>query len=54
MTGPTNYVRQGRKWQTPDKWASNLLFQVPEHDKEIGQGHDFHDFKVIQDEYLRK
>ena len=27
--------------------------RLSEHDKEIGQGHDFHDFELIQNEYLR-
>ena len=25
----------------------------PEHDKQIGQGHDFYDFELMQDEYLK-
>ena len=53
MRGKTNYVRDGRKGQTADKWLSDLWFKAPEHDKEIVQGHDFHDSKLIQDEYLR-
>ena len=53
MTGKTDYVRLGRNWQTSDKWVSDLWFKATEPDKEIGQEHDFHDFKAIQDEYLR-
>ena len=53
VTGKTDYVRQSRNGQTPDKWVKNLWFKVPKHDKEIGQRHDFHDFKMMRDKYLR-
>ena len=50
VTCKTNYIRQGRNGQTQDKWVSDLWFKAPEHDEEIGQGHNF---EIIQDEYLR-
>ena len=53
MTVKLDYVRQGRNGQTPDQWVRDLWFKAWEHDKEIGKGHDFYDFKLIQDEYLR-
>ena len=53
VTGKTDYVRQGKKGQTPDKCISDLWFKASEYDKEIGQVPDFHSFKLMQDEYLR-
>ena len=53
MTGKADYKRQDRNGQTPDKLVSDLWFKAPEHDKEINQGHHFHDFELMQDKYLR-
>ena len=33
----TNYVRQGRNEQMPDKQISDLLFQAPDYDQITGQ-----------------
>ena len=42
----------GKKWTTTRQMSCDLWFKASGHDKEIGQGHDFHDFKVMQDEYF--
>ena len=36
-----------------NKWISNLWFQALDHDQIIGQRCDFHDFELVQNEYLR-
>ena len=53
MTDQTDYVRQGRDGQTPNKQVNDLWFKVPNHDWEIGQRHNFHDFDLVQNDYLR-
>ena len=52
MTDQTNYIRQGRNGQMPNKWISDLWFQAPDHDQIIGHRHDSHDFALVQIEYL--
>ena len=52
VTGITNNIRQDKNGETPEKQVSDLWFKTPET-KEIGQGHNFHDFELMQDEYWR-
>ena len=33
--------------------VNDLWFKAPDHDQEIGQRHDFHDFELVQNDYLR-
>ena len=53
MTDQADYVRQGRNGQTPTKQSMTYGFKAPDHDWEIGQRHDFHDFELVQNDYLR-
>ena len=50
MTDQTNYVRQGRNGQTPNKWITDLWFQAHGHEHIMGQRYDS---KLVQNEYLR-